>query len=334
MALKSEQGFEEHEQMSVYFRKSSVLPLKDTRRYYTVRDLEVGSTDNVLPIRVMEGESGIPSRNNLVCEIGISGVQISKRLNAGSAIDLTIAINESRELTAVAEIVELGITLPARATIYAEEISVDQLTTDLSEQVERSRNLAPDNSVNIRSLIGEVSRSISRSEVDPDQKRRAAKQLKELMQAVDVSEAEAAVDIHTATLYRECEAMSAYIKISLPESGRDQLQAAFDSLRDEGNEALRSKDALGIKRAAEKIEAFRIRSLFMDFGYLNYLLGEFRSDSKYASPQQQNLIAQAQLALAEQNLDELRTLIFELMRDSDDSKEAVVRKFKSGITAW
>ena len=139
ITLSSNKGYADaSETMEFFFSKNSILPLKEKKRFHTVADLKAGSSENGLPICIYEGESLITNRNTLVCHLAITGKSIAKDLKRGSPVDITIQINESRELTVTAYLPESDITLNARETLYFDAAKIDEVKKDFSEQVSRS----------------------------------------------------------------------------------------------------------------------------------------------------------------------------------------------------
>ena len=119
--------------------KSSVLPAKKTEKYKTVRALKKTQNDNPLWIRVGEGESDIPDRNAFVCELGIKGGDLPRDLPEGTDVELTIEINEIRELSVTAYVRLIDLTLNARSTFIDELIKVDEVEKELDAQIDRAR---------------------------------------------------------------------------------------------------------------------------------------------------------------------------------------------------
>ena len=107
ISLSSDDGYTSaSETMEFFFLKNSTLPLKKTKRFHTIADLRAGSADNALPVCIYEGESPITSRNTLVCHLAITGKSLAKDLKRSSPVDITVEINESRELAVTAYLPE------------------------------------------------------------------------------------------------------------------------------------------------------------------------------------------------------------------------------------
>ena len=86
-------------QWNSFSLKTAFCLLKRKNASILLQILKAGSSENGLPICIYEGESLITNRNTLVCHLAITGKSIAKDLKRGSPVDITIEINESRELS-------------------------------------------------------------------------------------------------------------------------------------------------------------------------------------------------------------------------------------------
>ena len=176
------------------FEKGSVLPLKKTEIYKTVRKLNKNEHDNPLWIKVGEGESDIPDRNTFICELGINGQDLPYDLPEGTQIAITISINESRELFVTAYIDLIDLTLNARATVKDEVIDVTKLENELHLEIERvnhiTKNLTENQRDKVNNIVQSVNSSIKNAHLDEDEKRKASKNLKDLKISLDKIEKE------------------------------------------------------------------------------------------------------------------------------------------------
>ena len=122
----------------IIFEKGSALPLKHSGSYKTVRKLKKNDDENPLKIRIDEGESKIPDRNTFVCELGISGSDLPYDLPEKTEVEITIELNESRELNVTSYISLIDLTINARSTVRDEIVDVEILETELNTQTEKA----------------------------------------------------------------------------------------------------------------------------------------------------------------------------------------------------
>ena len=120
------------------FEKGEPLPLKkNLNDYKTSRKLKKGE-DSELDIRIVEGESELEDRNDFLCKLGVKGKDLPHDLPAGTPIELTLEMNESRELSVRAYIPLIDVTLNARITLKDEEIDTAKMTNELAAQRKRA----------------------------------------------------------------------------------------------------------------------------------------------------------------------------------------------------
>lgn len=169
--------------------KGSVLPAKKTEKFKTVRAIKKTQNENPLWIRVGEGESNIPDRNTFVCELGIKGSDLPRDLPEGTDIELTVVINEIRELTVRAYVPLIDLTLNARSTYIDEFVNVDELEKELDAQIERARakssSYSDSQMEKIVASVNAVTSSVQNARIDEDEKRKAVKQVRDLKQILD-----------------------------------------------------------------------------------------------------------------------------------------------------
>ena len=122
------------------FDRGSILPLKsEPTTYKTIKKLEKGQ-DVELPIWIKEGESDDPHKNMEVCNLLIKGSDIPKDLPASTPIELTIEVDESRQVSVYAYIEQIDKSFNARGSIFAKDIDKQKLI----EETETARKQVSD----------------------------------------------------------------------------------------------------------------------------------------------------------------------------------------------
>ncbi|MCQ2913620.1 MAG: Hsp70 family protein [Alphaproteobacteria bacterium] len=132
---------EAHHEADWFFRKSDILPLTRKKTYKTVRDIYKGDTQNALPVYIFEGESEQVDCNTYICELKISGDMVPFDLPKNSDIDITISVDESREVFVHAYIPSIDVSLQARATVYAEDLYANNLRIELEKQKNKFKQI-------------------------------------------------------------------------------------------------------------------------------------------------------------------------------------------------
>ncbi len=339
LSLSALQGYADaSETMEFFFSKNSILPLKEKKRFHTVADLKAGSSDNGLPICIYEGESLIINRNTLVCHLAITGKSIAKDLKRGSPVDITIQINESRELSVTAYLPESDITINARQTLYFDAAKIDEVKKDFSEQISRSEAVigTEENSKEagiIKNMIKDIQATIDRSGSDSDQQRKAEKQVKDLMMALDQMEAKTKYNANVAAFWRECDEISEYLQDCNPPEKRTEYETTYNTLRKEGLSAIAKQDAVWIEHIAKKLDELHFRCQFSDprilASWMQYILQQAQ-EKQNPHPSLPALISRTQDALARSDIKEMQEVFWAIRPFIWDGKTQI--KFvKSGI---
>ncbi|CUI18027.1 putative chaperone protein dnaK [Candidatus Protochlamydia naegleriophila] len=339
LSLSALQGYADaSETMEFFFSKNSILPLKEKKRFHTVADLKAGSSDNGLPICIYEGESLITNRNTLVCHLAITGKSIAKDLKRGSPVDITIQINESRELSVTAYLPESDITINARQTLYFDAAKIDEVKKDFSEQISRSEAVigTEENSKEvgiIKNMIKDIQATIDRSGSDSDQQRKAEKQVKDLMMALDQMEAKTKYNANVAAFWRECDEISEYLQDCNPPEKRTEYETTYNTLRKEGLSAIAKQDAVWIEHIAKKLDELHFRCQFSDprilASWMQYILQQAQ-EKQNPHPSLPALISRAQDALAKSDIKEMQE-VFWAIRPFIWHGKTQVKFVKSGI---
>lgn len=338
ISLSAEKGFSSvEESMDFFFKKNSVLPLKSSKRFFTVYDVRTGSEDNALPIRVYEGESTIPDRNTLVCDLAITGKMVPRDLAKGSPVDIAISINTSRELEVSASIPHLDLTLNARATIYEAETDMKSLGENLKQQQDRSKKVSeqvPEEQVALKERIADIEATINRSSAESDQKRKAAKQVRELMVALDNIEAKSKFESNAKKYYEIVQDISAYLSESRPVEKRQEYTATFDLLKRDATDALTAQDPIALQQAMQKLHRFHYHCLFNDPKFLYSLFIDAKENKKdrLSEPAIAQILVQCEKAIEANKVDDLRSSVLALVDALDQSAADSFKHLKAGIT--
>lgn len=341
ISISSHKGYADAtETMEFFFSKNSILPLKEKRRFHTVTDLKAGSSENALPICIYEGESLITNRNTLVCHLAITGKAISKDLKRGAPVDITIQINESRELSVMAYLPDSDITLNARETLYFDAAKIDEVKKDFTEQVSRSKSMMESsestNEANvIKNMIKDIQSTIEGSGSDSDQQRKAEKQVKDLMMALDQMEAKTKFNSNVAVFWRECQEITDFLEDCNPPEKRSEYEATYNTLRKEGLTAISKEDAVWIEHIVQKLDQLHIKCQFGDPRVLGYWIQDMMKRAQEQTPPHPSLpdlIERAQNALAKSEVKEMQEVFHALYPFIGKEGKPQVRFVKSGIT--
>ena len=248
------------------FDKGSMLPIKKVLTdYKTSRKLKRGE-DNELDIVVVEGESEMPDRNGFLCKVGINGKDLPHDLPEGTPVELTVTVNESREVFITAYIPLIDLTVNARSTSHDETIELKNIEQDLETQKERakvaSENLSPDERQKIDNNIQSAQTSVRNASVDEDEKMKANKQIKDIKIALDKIEKEKEMPQLVKEFKDGIQDTQAIINDYADEKDKTINNDQLSKLKDEGEKAIANNDKSLLIRINEQIKELSSKAVF------------------------------------------------------------------------
>jgi len=317
------------------FEKGAVLPLKETLDIYkTSKKLKKGE-DNSLDIAIVEGESDIPDRNNFLCEVGIKGKELPHDLPAGTPVELTLEMNESRELTVTAYIPLIDMILNARSTIMDEAIDATAMSDELELQRRRVEMLSDNCSTKERKEISDsiesVSQGIENSKIDEDEKRKASKQLKDLKIELDKLAEEKEMPLITKENSERLSDLKKIINEYANPKEKDDLNNQFKSLELESKKSIDNNDKIQLIRVNEQLEELRNRAIFSNPNTRIAHFKEIAENGTFVNDKEaQYYIKKGIKAIDSEDTEELKRCIHQLtLLLSEESQEKIKL---SGIT--
>lgn len=248
------------------FEKEEILPLSKTLDIYkTSRKLKKGE-DNYLSIKILEGESDKQDRNDFVCELGIPGKGLPHDLPSGTPIELTVRINESRELSVTAYIPLIDMSFNARTTLTDEEIDTDTLSTKLMGQRKRSEAIfeyaSPDERQKISDALQSTTESVNNASSDSDEKRKANKQLKNLQVMLDGMEEEKKMPQLIKEYNARVENLDKIIREYADPKQKEENLKQLESIKAGGAQAINENNKVLLSGANEQLENLRLKAIY------------------------------------------------------------------------
>jgi molecular chaperone DnaK len=309
------------------FDKGETLPLKKTLdAYKTSRKLKKGD-DNELNIEIREGESKTPDRNDYLCNLGIKGKELPHDLPANTPIELTVEMNESRELSVTAYIPLIDMSFNARSTLKDEEVSTDNIAADLMVQRKRAEavleNCTTEEREKITNNIQSVSEGINNSKLDEDEKRKANKQLKNLKVLLD----EVEEDKKMPQLIKEYNARLEYLQKVTNEYAdqrwKEENSKQIENVKVEGETAIKGNNKELLSRINEELSNLTTRAIYSNPAtYITVFQQIVRDDNFVDEKQAQYYINKGAESIRTKNYEELKRCIMQLilMRPPDKQK--------------
>lgn len=326
------------EEFEVIFEKNSILPLKATRTYKTLKKLEKGDKENALPIKVREGESAIPDQNQFICDLKVTGEKLPYDLPEGTEIALTIEVNESREIKVEAFIPSIDLTFSARATVHAENLSLDEMEAQLKQQGERVRKVeascTPEEKSKLQNLVQSLESSLLTAKADEDEKRKADKQLKDLKIRLDALEKMKELPQLTAEYKESLDGLEEMINGYGDPKGKDMHLDQMRVLKVEGDAAVTSGDKTLLSRVLEQLADLNQKVVLSNPSSWLYMFNKIQEKNHaWISEKEAAYYTQkGQRAIEMGDVDELKRAVHNLMLLLPPSEQKLIQGNMSGIT--
>lgn len=326
------------EEFEVIFEKNSILPLKATRIYKTLKPLAKGDKENALPIKIREGESVIPDQNQFICDLKVTGEKLPYDLPEGTEISLTIEVNESREVKVEAFIPSIDLTFSARATIHAENLSVEEMEKQLQEQSNRAmkveQSCTPEEKSKLQNLVHSLETSLSTAKVDEDEKRKADKQLKDLKIRLDGLEKMKELPQLKSEYEEKVKGIEEMINEYGDQTEKNMYLDQLRVIKEEGDLAIEKQDKVMLSRALEQLHELNHRVLFSNPASWVYMFNKIKETGHaWTSPKEaEYYMNKGQRALELGDVEELKRSVHNLMLLLPPSEQKMIEGNMSGIT--
>lgn len=321
-----------------FFEKNSILPLRDTKSYKTTKKLEKGDTENVLPIKVYEGESKTPEQNNFICDLEITGKNLPYDLPEGTEVEITIEINESREVTVEAFIPTIDLSLNARSTIYDEGIDLKKIEGDLNLQRDRIKNIESNCTTEEKNRLSNdvqsLDTSINNANVDQDEKMKANKQLKDLKIKIDKIEADKKLPQLVEEFNKNITDVQGFVESQDDEKEKDQDTKNLELLKEGGEKAIENKEKHMLIRVNEQIKELGMQVLLRNPASWTYQFEKLTTENHTFLNEKEAsyFITKGKRAIELGDVDELKQSVRGLMQLLPPKEQETFRGDISGIT--
>lgn len=308
-----------------FMAKSTPLPARKKGDFKSVVALEKNNPESEIRIPVIEGENGLADRNPLIGALIIKSNQIKRNLPAGSSIEVTLEIDESRILTTTAFIPFLDEEYSAVLELKKPVIDINQVNDEfekekrrLEEIQQKTRSTGDSDAERIleervsgEDMVENVSHAIDAAGGDPDAADKAQKRLLDLRVALDDAENY----LKWPALVAEAEEGIRNTRALANESKSSEALRRVDMLESEARQAIKNKNLDQLIRSIQVLSALHSELLVERpgfwVGYFQYLC-EQRASMRDQS-QAQHLIDQGNQALQNNDLPRLQGTVRQLI---------------------
>jgi molecular chaperone DnaK len=323
--------------------KGRGLPVKATRDYRTTSALSQGQSGEVLKIPVIEGEFDRADRNRLVGSLEIKAEEIRRDLPAGSDVEVTLRIDESRIITVNAYVPLLDEDFAVELNMKHNPPEPERLKQEYEAEMKRLRELkakAGDNAggsveesiqeIENSPLIQEVKGTVAAAQGDPDAAMKCEKRLLELKLRLDEAE---------DTL--EWPALLAEVRMWLKDLDTVVSQHGSQAQRDRASQIVDEVDDFIAKRQMDSLrkKLSHVRQLYFEivFAQPGFWVQQFRwlENEKHKMSDQARalrLLDQGRECIGKNNVTGLQNIVRQLwdLLPSEAVKDAQ-RGFQSGV---
>jgi len=311
---------------SKHLNKSEPLPARSKPfTYLTTRTVRPDENEDVLKIHLWEGESEIADRNRHLGTLQIKGTDVTRTLPENSEVEIIISVDQSRAVSAEAFIPLLDKKISGIVTQkISPKIEPEHIKADLGGEEKRlskiKKEIVQANDKTIESKLEELNITQGIEDIktdmqaaeggDHDAMEKADRNLKELKQRLDSIENLARWPV-TLREYNEITTDCEEIVASY---GNDDDKDQINSLKKEAEKAIASKDINRVKTITEEILNIRWAVLFRQPGFWVSAFQEVKKDPGHFTDRAraEELIEEGSVALQRQDLDSLKSIMFEL----------------------
>lgn len=325
-------------EMLPFCEKGTPLPTRKRNFLRTAVDIKRGQSEAFIKIPVVEGENvNRADRNKIIGELVISGAQIKRDVPAGSEIEVTIEIDQSRLVRTKAYIFILDEEYETVLKLESKGADPGQLRKDVEQEKKRLEEVRKKaqqtgdskaqqalNRINQERMEHDLDGSLAAAQQDRDAADKCAKRLLDLQQAVD--EAEDALVWPALVVEAEEELKNTMDVIRQHGNSNDKQNAA--ALETETRRAIDSRDTDLLRRKVAELCGLRIRVLREQPGFWVGLLQwlEERKSTMRDPAQAEQLFSQGQRAMNSNDVPALKAAVQQLISLLSTNQQQEMRK--------
>lgn len=325
------------------FEKGRGLPLKATRDYRTVHPIRQGQTDLHLKIPIIEGENDLADRNRHIDDLVIQAGNIRRDLPAGSEVEVTLRIDESRIITATAYVPLLDEEFSQKIELRHKKASIETLKKDFDHELRRFREVRSKAAdvdgetageivlrVEKSPLMQEVKESLAAGHADHNAAAKCEKQLQELKLKLD----EAANALEWPAIVAEARDSLGHLNKVVGQHGNNQQKHKASELADEVEEIISAHQADRLRKRIDQITRLYYEIVMGQPGWWVYQLQRMEEQQQKMTDQARagRLLSQGQDFLTKNNVSGLENVVRQLWDLlPDDVAEEAKRGFGATI---
>ena len=325
------------------FVKERGLPQKATRDYRTVDAIRQGQTGALIKIPIIEGEHDLADRNRHIGDLIIPAENIRRDLPAGSEVEVTLRIDESRIITATAYVPLLDEEFSKKIELRHKSANADFLKADFENEMKRLREVklkaAGASADSAEELVQEVEQSpllrqvrelLPAAKGDPGAALECEKRLLELKPRLD----EAADALEWPALVAESEDELGYLSKVVEQHGTNQQRARATELAGEVEDAIEERKADRLRKRIEQVSRLYFEVVMSQAGWWVHQFQEMekKTNGMKDPARAAQLFIQGHDCMSKSNVPGLQNVVrqlWDLM--PHEVVEAAKRGYQSGV---
>jgi molecular chaperone DnaK len=328
-----------------YFTKGSGLPQRKTQKFSTTKAVKPGQSDSALRVPVVEGESPLSDRNRLIGFLDIKGTQIRRELPEGQDIEVTLRIDESREITVEVFVPYLDEDFTAKLEVgrKAAANNPEMLKERLSNEENRLQSLrdqadeAEDRKAG--KLLAEIDRENATGELrdkirDASGDFVAGEQCDKMLLALACRLDEVEALIKWPALVKEVRSLDEELLEMSAERGRQKQRNKAEDLHEQAESFIQARNSERLSKTKEFMLDLYRQILFEQPGFWTGFFRNLERDVPLMSDaaRASRLIAHGRQAISENNLPGLRNACIQLLQLlPKEVAEEAQRGWNSGV---
>jgi molecular chaperone DnaK len=305
--------------MCWFFEKGAPLPARRRELFKTAFEVHQGKAGDVVRIPVMEGEKERADRNHKIGTLEVTADKVTRNVPAGSDVEVTLNIDESRLITVKAfipvldeeyeDVLKMGYEKVDPSSVRKDFDREKERLDELRKKAEETRDPAARdvlNRIDRERMLHEVEGSLAAASADPDAGQKARNRLGDLRSALD--QAEDAVE--WPSLAADAEGLLSTAKSIIRDHGDSSDARAMESHEAEIRKALQTRDPDHLRQRMDELRGFVQRVLDRK-GIMQAIWFEQLSKQKGQMRDQamaEQLISQGQRAMNSNDVESLRAV--------------------------
>jgi len=321
--------------------KGRGLPLKATRDYRTIHPIRQGRAEDVFRIPVVEGENEKSDRNRKVGELIVNADNIKRDLPAGSEVEVTLKMDESRIITLTAYVPLLDEEFSWKREMIRHQPNPEDLRKDYEAEMKRLREVKSKaaatggetaerlvEEVEASPLAQDVKENLAAAKADPTAALQGEKRLLELKLKLD----EAADALEWPALKKEAQEWLGWLHKVADQNGNAQQKQKAGDLVGEVEEIIRDIKPDRLRKKIEQITRLYYEIVMAQPGWWVDQFQRMEKQQEKMSDQAKagRLLGQGRDCLAKNNATGLQNVVKQLW---DLLPDETVQEAKRGYGA-